>query len=108
MTSIEDFTDFILKFIRKDWNNYLAPDIFNVVNPQAVDIKQIVSILKKAGLENPNWKFVDIKSLELKANRSNCILSDKKIKNLDLQLPDCVDSLDRAIGQLSQCLKRNT
>ena len=33
-------------------------------------------------MDNPNWKFVDIKDINIKAPRSNCVLSMDKFKKL--------------------------
>jgi dTDP-4-dehydrorhamnose reductase len=95
MTGIEDFCSFIVQFIRKD---DIKPGIFNVVNPGGLDIKQITTIMKKYSWYNPNWKFVDIKELNMKANRSNCILSCKKIENLGLGLPEAIESVENCIS----------
>ena len=93
MTGIEDLAKFILNFLKKDWNAYLAPDIFNVVNPGAISIREIVNIMRKYDIDNKNWKFVDIETLQLKANRSNCILDSSKITKLNLGLPDINTSI---------------
>ena len=95
MTGIEDFCRFVVQFIRKD---DIKPGIFNVVNPGGLDIKQITTIMKKYSWYNPNWKFVDIKELNMKANRSNCILSCKKIENLGLGLPEAIESVENCIS----------
>lgn len=85
LTCIEDFSVFIKKFINEQ-HYKINPGIYNVVNPGSASAKKVVEILSKNNLINKNWNFVDIESLSLKANRSNCILSDSKIQSLNLGL----------------------
>lgn len=109
MTCIEDFVNFIFKYIEILSNEIktpyihrkLVPGIYNVCNPGSVSIKDIVKIFKQAGLINANWQFVNIKSLNLTANRSNCILNCKKISNLKLSLPEVRQSLKSAIDSIT-------
>jgi len=101
LTCLEDLLVFIEKFIKLEYYKIL-PGIYNVINPGSANAKQIVDLLSRNNLINPNWTFVDINSLSLKANRSNCVLSDNKIAELDLQLPPVFDSLEKCIGSLSE------
>lgn len=98
ITSITDLNEFIVKFIQQkpEWG------IYNVVNPQPVKAEEIVRFLEKHGLKNPNWKFIELKDLNTKAKRSNCVLSTDKIESLGLQLPDTRESLVRDIVQLAR------
>lgn len=101
LTSIDDFSYFVNEFI--DQQLYKTnPGIFNVVNPGGVDAEEITSILAKHNLINKNWKFVDIDSLNLKAGRSNCILSSDKIASLGLGLPDAKIALEKCAEELSK------
>jgi len=112
MTRIEDLVVFIDKFITKikneyntlPWNRAVKPGVYNVCNPGAVSIKNCVNIFKKNGIANSNWSFVDIKQLDLKANRSNCILNCQKIKNLGLELPPVEESLAQSVQNLCKSL----
>jgi hypothetical protein len=38
--------------------------------------------MKAYNLENKNWKFVDIKDINIIAPRSNCVLSIDKLKTM--------------------------
>lgn len=98
VTSLNDFDEFIVRFISS------KPDygIYNVVNPQPIKAEEVVELLKKYGLKNPNWKFIDLKDLNTKANRSNCVLSTSKIAELGLELPDTRESLVRDIVTLAR------
>jgi dTDP-4-dehydrorhamnose reductase len=98
VTSLNDFNNFIVRFMA------IKPKhgIYNVVNPQPVKAEDIVRLLELNGLKNPNWKFIELKDLNTKANRSNCILSTDKINSLGLQLPNTNDSLVRDIVALAR------
>jgi len=100
VTSLNDFDEFVVRFIAA------KPDygIYNVVNPQPVKAEEVVNILKEHIIVNANWQFIDLKDLKTKANRSNCVLSTDKIKNLGLQLPDTLSSLRRDISTLARNL----
>lgn len=112
MTSIEDFIEFIGKFLNKlknelntlPWNRDLKPGIFNVCNPGGATIKDVVNYFKEFNTINENWNFVDISTLNMKANRSNCVLDCSKIEKLGMGLPDVQQSLRRAVEQV--CLSR--
>lgn len=100
LTSIDDLSFFINEFIKR--HLYKSdPGIYNVTNPGALDAEEITSILAKNNLINKNWKFVDIENLNLKANRSNCVLSTEKIASMGLSLPDVNISLDKCANILS-------
>jgi dTDP-4-dehydrorhamnose reductase len=83
VTSLNDFDEFIVKFISA------KPDygIYNVVNPEPIKAEEVVWLLEKHGLKNPNWKFIELKDLNTVANRSNCVLSTDKIAKLGLEHP---------------------
>jgi dTDP-4-dehydrorhamnose reductase len=98
VTSIADFNHFVVKFMR------LFPEygIYNVVNPEPVKAEEVVWLLEKHGLKNPNWRFIELKDLNTKANRSNCVLSTDKLTKLGLELPATRDSLVRDIVALAR------
>lgn len=95
LTCVEDFCNFIDKLMQ----NY-SPGIFNVVNPQPVNAREITNLLKKNGKINNNWSFVDPSDLNIIAQRSNVCLSTDKIKSLGMQLPDTEESLIKCIKAL--------
>ena len=100
VTSLNDFNKFIVQFMS------VKPEygIYNVVNPEPVKAEEVVQILKDNKIINPNWRFIELKDLNTKANRSNCVLSTSKIDNLGLQLPETRASLLRDISILAQNL----
>jgi nucleoside-diphosphate-sugar epimerase len=69
----------------------------NVVNPGVVTGKKIADLLDKHGLANPNWKIVDIKDLDIKAQRSNCILDERRAASEALLMPHVDDILEDTI-----------
>lgn len=95
LTSVTDLCSVVQQFIEEH-----RPGIFNVVNPQPAEAKEIVTLLKKYNHINPNWKFVEYKDLDIIANRSNCILSSDKLKTIGLCLPDTFESLEKCIKEL--------
>lgn len=80
-TNISDLSNFIEYIVV---NNILANEIgvINFVNPSAKDTEYIVSRMKVFGMENKNWEFVDIKDINIKAPRSNCVLSMEKFNKM--------------------------
>lgn len=98
VTSVTDFNNFVFRFL------YLMRDlpggIYNTVNPGPVKASDIVEILKKNGLENKNWNFIETKNLNTKANRSNCVLSTEKIDRYNLPFPNSIESIERDIKKL--------
>lgn len=95
LTSIDDLNEFILKFLDR-----YEPGIYNVVNTQSMCADEIVSLFKSIHKVNENWKFVEIKDLDIVAGRSNCVLSTDKIKRLGLELPDTFVSVEKSIKLL--------
>ena len=95
VTSVADFNNFIFRFL------YLIQDmpggIYNVCNPQPVKASEVVSIMKKHGIENPKWNFIEVKDLNTVANRSNCVLSTDKLEQFNLSLPDTFSSIERDV-----------
>lgn len=69
----------------------------NVVNPGIITGKKIADLLAKHGLQNPNWKIVNINELNIKAQRSNCVLDDKKAVSEALLMPHVDDVLEDTI-----------
>ena len=100
VTSLNDFDEFVVRFISA------KPEygIYNVVNPEPVKAEEVVKILKDNKIVNSKWRFIELKDLNTKANRSNCVLTTDKIKDLGLQLPNTRTSLLRDISTLARNL----
>ena len=101
LTSLYDLSLFVDKFI----SNGLS-GVYNIVNDGCIDSIEITRILKNYGVENPNWKFVSIKDLSTKTQRSNCILSTEKIQKNFGKLPNVTESLEWAIKYFAENLKK--
>jgi len=100
VNSLNDFDEFVVRFISA------KPEygIYNVVNPEPVKAEEVVEILKDNKIINSKWRFIELKDLNTKANRSNCVLTTDKIKDLGLQLPNTRTSLLRDISTLARNL----
>jgi dTDP-4-dehydrorhamnose reductase len=77
-TYIPDLCVFVEKLLGEDFYFWTDRQIYNVVNPDALKTEEVCGILKKYGLHNSNWKFVDRSELKTYANRSNCVLHTSK------------------------------
>lgn len=100
VTSLNDFDEFVVRFISAK----PGYGIYNVVNPEPVKAEEVVEILKDNKIINSKWRFIELKDLNTKANRSNCVLTTDKIKDLGLQLPNTRTSLLRDISTLTRNL----
>ncbi len=58
------------------------PGIYNAVHSNALSTSQVIDYMKYYGIKNNNWKFVPYDDLPIKANRSNCVLDNSKIKKV--------------------------
>ena len=95
ITNVDDLIHFVYKFITEK----REPGIYNVVNDGSISAQDIVFKLMKNKLANKNWKFVTVEEANFEVERSNCILSTEKIKNINLGLPSIEESVDKAIFQ---------
>lgn len=95
VTSVSDLNDFIFRFMYLLKN--VPGGIYNVCNPQPVKASQVVELLKKHDISNPDWNFIEVNQLDTVAKRSNCVLSTSKIESYNLPMPDTISSLERDI-----------
>jgi len=100
LTCVDDLCEFIHKFILQAISRRIEYGPFNVINPKPINAKDIVVMMKECGITNPNHKFIELKDLKTKALRSNCHLSDDKIRSMGLDLPQSSTSLQRCIVKL--------
>ena len=104
VTNIEDLCGFVLYFTTDilDSGKHYPYGIYNVVNPDPITTGEIISIMKSKGLFNPEWVSITLDELytKTKAKRSNCVLSDEKIFNLNLRLPPTKASIERCIDNI--------
>ena len=54
------------------------PGIYNAVHSNPLTTKEVVEIMKEFGIENKKWTFIPYAELDIKANRSNCVLDNSK------------------------------
>jgi len=99
-TYINDLVKFLNFFIES--SEFKANDVglLNFVNPTALYIEDIVSILTEYKLNNTSWAYIDISKLALAAPRSNCVLSTEKLNRLfpEFKLQDEKDAIINAIS----------
>lgn len=80
-TYIPDLVRFIDKIIDSKIKT-TSIGVINFVNSEAQDTAYLVERMKSHNLINKDWKFVPIESIDIKAPRSNCVLSLDKLKTL--------------------------
>ena len=105
ITSVEEFSDMITRMISTRDLYSIPTGIYNAVNPEPVCAKDVTSIMKEHGLENPSWNFIEIDDLNTVANRSNCIISCDKLKSIGYGFNNTKDSLKVAVKHLQDKIK---
>jgi dTDP-4-dehydrorhamnose reductase len=80
-TSIYDLCRFIEHVVISKCNTHRIGKL-NFVNPNPLSTERFVEILKEYNIENKNWKFVDIKDIDIRAPRSNCVLNISKLQKM--------------------------
>ena len=93
-TSIPKLATFI-SMLRSDF----MPGIYNAVHDNPLSTSSIVNLMKSYGFSNPNWKFVEYNQIPIVANRSNCVLSTKKIEECGLSMGDEYTAVKQALVQ---------
>lgn len=80
--------------------NNIGP--LNFVNTHAQDTKYLTERMKAYGLGNDNWKFVDIKDINIIAPRSNCVLSTAKLHHLfpDFHMQSEAEAIESALTNI--------
>lgn len=101
VTYLEDLNRFIFTLCQ---GNNFSGGIYNVVSSEPVLATDVVSIFKSNGIENPEWRYVDLSELDIKANRSNCLLSNKKITKLGFTFPNAHDAIDKCVRDIKQLI----
>ena len=104
LTSINDMNELVFRMLFL--YRQMPPGPLNVVNEGSMNAKEVIDIMRRHGINNENWKFIELADLQTKANRSNCVLSPAKLKSYNVELPDVRSSLERDISELSKYLKK--
>jgi len=101
MTCVEDLCEFVkTMLISEQLFTREFAGIYNVVHEQPISAMNIIDKFQQNGLLSLHFDFVEIDKLNMKAPRSNCILSDDKITSLQMKLPDVNKSLDICIANV--------
>lgn len=81
--------------------------VINFVNPEAQDTAYLVDRMKSYNLINKDWEFVPIESINIKAPRSNCVLSIDKLKTLfpNFHIHTEREAIEAALSQITRVLK---
>lgn len=102
VTSIPDFCVFVEKFVERI--DKLKYGIYNVVNPQPVTTLYMKRAMVHAlGTDDKEIQIISEDELytNTAAKRSNCVLSDEKIADLGLRLPETEYSLSKCIDKIT-------
>jgi len=97
LTYIPDLCNVIYSFIE----NFNC-GIYNVVNDPSLNAEQIINVFKNYNFVNNSWKFINVSELNVIANRSNCILSNDKLKKLGIEMTPVLNAVDRSVYYLSK------
>jgi dTDP-4-dehydrorhamnose reductase len=77
--------------------------VINFVNPEAKDTQFLVDRMKVFNsYQNKNWKFVDIKDINMAAPRSNCVLSIEKLRTMfpDFYIETEAEAIEMALANI--------
>lgn len=98
-TYIPEFCEFVKALLGNTTKGFwIGNDVYNVVNPDPVDPKEMFEIMKNHNYYNPKWNFVELKDLKITAPRSNCVISNEKA--------DSIYKMSTESHILSQALKK--
>ena len=101
-TYLPDLCNFI-EYIVDNSINANKIGLINFVNPEAKDTEFLVERMKMFNsYQNKNWKFVDIKDINITAPRSNCVLSIDKLKSMfpDFHIETEADAIEMALTNI--------
>lgn len=105
VTSVDDFCELVKNMVVK-----ISEGVFmvacsygpiNCVNEGTLNAKEVVEMMKKYDLVNPNHQFIELSELKTLAARSNCVLSTHRLKELGLTMPDAKLSAELAIKRMA-------
>jgi dTDP-4-dehydrorhamnose reductase len=96
LSYVEDLNRFIL-FLCANFNG----GVYNIVNSGGISASTVIEIFKKNGSVNSNWNFVDMNSLNLKASRSNCVLSNEKTLKMGFNFTDTTEAVQKCIKDIA-------
>ena len=94
MTCVEDFCSLVVDMIDRG----IASGVYNVVHDSPMCASSIVAMLPKHIHAAHDFKFVNIDQIPITAPRSNCVISNKKLKSHGFTLPDVKSSMQKSIN----------
>jgi len=101
-TYLPSLCEFIEYIVDNNINtNYIG--VINFVNPEAKDTQFLVDRMKMFNsYQNKNWKFVDIKDINITAPRSNCVLSIEKLRTMfpDFYIATEAEAIEMALANI--------
>tara|TARA_R110000787_G_scaffold114620_3_gene224361 strand:- start:2912 stop:3757 length:846 start_codon:yes stop_codon:yes gene_type:complete len=101
ITDLQLLSDYIKHILSNpnmfaDWRR-----IYNVVNDEPITAKRVVELLREHNFNNPFWNFIDTEDLKTAAPRSNCTLSNQRLRdNGFLNIPTAEDAVERCIKDI--------
>lgn len=94
LSQLEDFVTACFECVEKK----VPYGIYNVTNPGAVTTSQVVSVIKKLGVNDKAFQFfeseADFMSKAAKTPRSNCVLDENKLKNAGVIMRPVEEALE--------------
>lgn len=87
-----------------------ATGVYNVVNPGAIEHKEILALYKDIVDPTHEYRLISLDELAqlAKAPRSNCILSTKKLEDAGVRLPEIHGRVKEILQQYKQNLARSS
>ena len=81
------------------WQKHVPFGIYNMTNPGAVTTREVVELIRKSGVCDRDFCFFSSESEFMehaaKTPRSNCVMSSEKLANVDIQLTEVHDAIER-------------
>lgn len=94
LSQLEDFVTACFECVEKE----VPFGIYNVTNPGAVTTSQVVDLIKKAGVNDKDFKFfedeADFMSKAAKTPRSNCTLNEGKLREAGVVMRPVEEALE--------------
>lgn len=81
----------------KHLSNDFKSGIFNAVHSKPLYTREVIDIIKQYGYNNPKWELVGYNDIPIVTNRSNCVLSNEKVKAYGFDFGDEETALRNAL-----------
>lgn len=81
-TYIPDLCAFTSTLVHDLYTMSYTHQLYNVVNPNPLTTREVVSLMEKYSRNNPEWEFVNITEIPIIAGRSNCVLDNTKAASI--------------------------